>query len=117
MVGADGLHSRVRGLAFGPESRFINHLGLYVSVFTIPNDLGLDHWQLIYVTPGRSVTVSSARGNREARATFFFASDPLELDYRDRGQQQQLLAAAFGGDGWEVPRLLTAMPAGPGLLL
>ena len=113
VAGADGLHSRVRGLAFGPESRFIGHLGLYLSVFTIPNDLELDHWQLIYVTPGKSVTVTSARGNREARATFFFASGPLEVDYRDRGQQQELLAAAFAGAGWEVPRLLTAMREAP----
>jgi 2-polyprenyl-6-methoxyphenol hydroxylase-like FAD-dependent oxidoreductase len=113
VVGADGLHSRVRGLAFGPEARFLRHLGLYLSVFTIPNDLGLDHWQLIYVTPGKSVTVTSARGNREARAIFFFASGPLDYDYRDRGQQQELLAAAFAGAGWEVPRLLTAMREAP----
>jgi 2-polyprenyl-6-methoxyphenol hydroxylase-like FAD-dependent oxidoreductase len=113
VVGADGLHSRVRGLAFGPEARFLRHLGLYLSVFTVPNDLKLDHWQLIYVTPGKSVTVTSARGNREARAIFFFASGPLDYDYRDRGQQQELLAAAFAGAGWEVPRLLTAMRAAP----
>jgi 2-polyprenyl-6-methoxyphenol hydroxylase-like FAD-dependent oxidoreductase len=113
VVGADGLHSRVRGLAFGPESRFIGQLGLYLSVFTIPNDLELDHWQLIYVTPGKSVTVTSARGNREARATFFFASGPLEVDYRDPAQQQELLAAAFAGEGWEVPGLLTAMREAP----
>jgi 2-polyprenyl-6-methoxyphenol hydroxylase-like FAD-dependent oxidoreductase len=113
VAGADGLHSRVRGLAFGPESRFVGHLGLYLSVFTIPNELELDHWQLIYVTPGKSVTVTSARGNREARAIFFFASEPLDYDYRDRGQQQELLAAAFAGAGWEVPRLLTAMREAP----
>jgi 2-polyprenyl-6-methoxyphenol hydroxylase-like FAD-dependent oxidoreductase len=113
VVGADGLHSRVRGLAFGPESRFIGHLGLYLSVFTVPNDLELDHWQLIYVTPGKSVTVTSARGNREARAIFFFASGPLEVDYRDRGQQQELLAAAFAAEGWEVPGLLAAMREAP----
>jgi 2-polyprenyl-6-methoxyphenol hydroxylase-like FAD-dependent oxidoreductase len=113
VAGADGLHSRVRDLAFGPESRFVGQLGLYLAVFTIPNDLELDHWQLIYVTPGQSVTVTSARANREARATFFFASGPLEYDHRDRGQQQELLAAAFAGAGWEVPRLLTAMRAAP----
>jgi 2-polyprenyl-6-methoxyphenol hydroxylase-like FAD-dependent oxidoreductase len=113
VAGADGLHSRVRGLAFGPESRFIGQLGLYLSVFTIPNELELDHWQLIYVTPGKSVTVTSARGNREARAIFFFASEPLDYDYRDRGQQQELLAGAFAGAGWEVPRLLTAMREAP----
>jgi hypothetical protein len=55
------------------------------------------------------VTVTSARGNREARAIFFFASGPLDYDYRDRGQQQELLAVAFAGEGWEVPGLLTAM--------
>jgi 2-polyprenyl-6-methoxyphenol hydroxylase-like FAD-dependent oxidoreductase len=113
VTGADGPHSRVRDLAFGPESRFVSQLGLYLSVFTIPNDLDLDHWQLIYVTPGHSVTVTSARGNREARAIFFFASGPLEYDHHDRGQQQELLAAAFAGAGWEVPRLLTAMPDAP----
>ena len=46
VVGADGLHSNVRALAFGPESPFIHHLGLYLAIFTTPNDLGLDHWQL-----------------------------------------------------------------------
>jgi 2-polyprenyl-6-methoxyphenol hydroxylase-like FAD-dependent oxidoreductase len=113
VAGADGLHSRVRGLAFGPEAGFIDHLGLYLSVFTIPNDLKLDHWQLIYVTPGKSVTVTSARDNHEARAIFFFASEPLDYDYRDRGQQEKLLASAFATDGWEVPGLLAAMPAAP----
>ncbi len=113
VVGADGLHSRVRALAFGPESRFIGHLGLYLAVFTVPNDLKLDHWQLIYVTPGKSVTVTSARENREARAIFFFASEPLDYDHRDRGQQQDLLAAAFAGPGWEVSGLLAAMADAP----
>ena len=78
VVGADGLHSRVRGLAFGPESRFIDHLGLYLSVFTVPNDLGLDHWQLI-AKPGRSVTVSSARGNPRGPGDLLLRLRPARL--------------------------------------
>lgn len=39
VVGADGLHSKVRRLAFGDETRFVRYLGYYVSVFTIPNYL------------------------------------------------------------------------------
>jgi 2-polyprenyl-6-methoxyphenol hydroxylase-like FAD-dependent oxidoreductase len=113
VVGADGLHSRVRSLVFGPESQVMRHLGLYLSVFTIPNDLDLDHWQLIYVAPGKSVAVTSARANEEARAIFFFASEPIDVDYRDRHRQQELLAAAFASDGWEVPRLLAAMRDAP----
>ncbi|MFF1798787.1 FAD-dependent monooxygenase, partial [Kitasatospora sp. NPDC058263] len=31
VVGADGLHSTVRRLAFGPEQRFVRHLGYYAA--------------------------------------------------------------------------------------
>ena len=113
VVGADGLHSNVRALAFGDESQFVRHLGLYLAIFTIPNDLGLDHWQLIYAVPGKSVTITSARENAEARAIFFFASPALAYDYHDTRQQQEILAGAFGAERWEVPQLLTAMPSAP----
>jgi len=113
VAGADGLHSTVRALVFGPEPQFIRHLGLYLSVFTVPNDMGLDHWQLIHVTPGNSVTVTSARDNTEATAIFFFASPRLDYDHRDTVQQNKLLETAFAEQGWEVPRLLAAMRDAP----
>jgi 2-polyprenyl-6-methoxyphenol hydroxylase-like FAD-dependent oxidoreductase len=109
VVGADGLHSTVRAAAFGPEARFLHHLGLYLAVFSVPNDLGLDRWQLIHVVPGKSVTVTSERDNAGARAIFFFSSPPLSYDYRDVPGQKTLLAQAFGQVGWEVPRLLEEM--------
>ena len=86
---------------------------MYLSVFTVPNDMGLDHWQLIHVSPGKSVTVTSARDNTEARAIFFFASPPLDYDHRDTGQQQELLERAFAGQAWQIPRLLAAMRDAP----
>jgi 2-polyprenyl-6-methoxyphenol hydroxylase-like FAD-dependent oxidoreductase len=113
VIGADGLHSTLRALAFGPESSFVRHLGMYLSVFTVRNDMGLDHWQLIHVSPGNSVTVTSARDNTEARAIFFFASPPLDYDHRDISQQQELLETAFAGQRWEIPRLLAAMRDAP----
>ncbi|HLN70379.1 MAG TPA: FAD-dependent monooxygenase [Streptosporangiaceae bacterium] len=113
VVGADGLHSNVRSLAFGPESPFIRHLGLYLAIFTTPNDLGLDHWQLIHAVPGKSVTITSARENTDARAIFFFASPPLNYDHHDTRQQQDILASAFSTEQWEVPHLLKAMRHAP----
>src|ERR1700678_2823062 len=83
VVGADGLHSKVRGLAFGEESRFIRHLGYYVSIFTTPNHMNLDHSGLYYGTLGKKVGIFSTRQNSEANASFFFASPPLEYDRRD----------------------------------
>jgi 2-polyprenyl-6-methoxyphenol hydroxylase-like FAD-dependent oxidoreductase len=110
VAGADGLHSAVRAAVFGDEARFMHHLGLYLAVFTVPNEFGLDRWQLVHAGPGKSVTVTSERDGASARAIFFFASPPLSYDHRDLAAQQAIVARAFGREGWEVPRLLAAMP-------
>ena len=59
VVGADGLHSTVRKLAFGDESQFLQELGLYISVYTIPNILHLDQWEIEYFESHKFVNVYS----------------------------------------------------------
>jgi 2-polyprenyl-6-methoxyphenol hydroxylase-like FAD-dependent oxidoreductase len=113
VVGADGLHSNVRALAFGEESRFIHHLGYYVAIFTTPNFMNLDHSGLYYGTLGKKVGIFSARENTEGKASFFFASDPLEYERRDIVRQKQILADKFAGELWQVPRLLRMMEDAP----
>jgi 2-polyprenyl-6-methoxyphenol hydroxylase-like FAD-dependent oxidoreductase len=113
VVGADGLHSNVRALTFGDESQFLRDLGYYISIFTIDNFLGLDHAELLYATPGKTVNVYSARQQDEAKALFLFASPPLPYDRHDTRRQQQLLADSFASVGWETPRLLAAMRDAP----
>jgi 2-polyprenyl-6-methoxyphenol hydroxylase-like FAD-dependent oxidoreductase len=113
VVGADGLHSGVRALAFGPESACIRHLGAYVASFTTPNHPDLDGWELLYSVPGKTAGIYPVRQGTRATALFFFASSPLVYDRHDPGQQKQLLAEAFAGQGWEVPRLLAAMRQAP----
>jgi 2-polyprenyl-6-methoxyphenol hydroxylase-like FAD-dependent oxidoreductase len=113
VVGADGLHSGVRRLAFGPESRFVRHLGAYVAVFSVANRPDLDGWELFYNVPGKTVGMYPVRHGGEARALFFFAAPPLAYDRHDLDQQRRLLADAFAGVGWEVPRLLAAMWKAP----
>jgi 2-polyprenyl-6-methoxyphenol hydroxylase-like FAD-dependent oxidoreductase len=113
VVGADGLHSNVRALAFGEESRFIHHLGYYVAIFTTPNFMNLDHSGLYYGTLGKRVGIFSARENTEAKASFFFASPPLQHDRRDIVHQKQILAGKFAHEAWEIPRLLQLMESAP----
>ncbi|MET1071472.1 MAG: FAD-dependent monooxygenase [Umezawaea sp.] len=113
VVGADGLHSNVRGLVFGPEHEFVHDLGFYASVFTTANHLGLDHTGTFHNSPGRIAGLCSARHNTEAKAMFYFAADPIAHDRRDVGRQQAIVAEAFAGQGWEVPRLLAAMADAP----
>jgi 2-polyprenyl-6-methoxyphenol hydroxylase-like FAD-dependent oxidoreductase len=113
VVGADGLHSKVRSLAFGDDANFVRHLGYYVSIFTVPNYLHLDRSGLYYCTLGKKVGIFSGGDPREAKASFFFATGLLDFDRRDTDQQQGILRDHFQHEGWEVPRLLTIMPTAP----
>ncbi|MGW0227346.1 FAD-dependent monooxygenase [Actinopolymorpha singaporensis] len=114
VVGADGVHSTVRSLAFGPEEAYVRPTGLYSAIFTTPNHLGLDHAGRAYLTPGRLVAVYSARDNTEAKAVFYFAAPGAPShDRRDVAAQQRMVARAYAGNGWETERLLAAMPSAP----
>jgi len=117
VVGADGLHSIVRALVFGDEARFERYLGYQVGVFTTDNDLGLGEGSMqMYGIPGKQVALRSTRGNRTLAAYFLFRQTaPLRYDHHDVAQHRQLLAAAFAGEGWEVPRLLEKMQTAPDL--
>ncbi|MGW7491049.1 FAD-dependent monooxygenase [Streptomyces sp. NPDC054786] len=115
VVGADGLHSTVRRLVFGPEEQFLRHLGAYASAFSMPNELGLDREELYHAQPGRLICAYSSAGDPAAKGLLIFRSPRLSYDHRDPDQQRALLEAAFEGlgvppaGGWrEVPRLLEA---------
>jgi 2-polyprenyl-6-methoxyphenol hydroxylase-like FAD-dependent oxidoreductase len=113
VVGADGLHSGVRALAFGPESPLVRDLGGYVAIFTTASRLDLDGWELLHSAPGRTAGLYPVRGTDEAKAMLYFASPPLGYDRHDLDQQRRLVAEAFAGQAWEVPRLLEAMWQAP----
>ncbi|MFI6097950.1 FAD-dependent monooxygenase [Lentzea sp. NPDC051213] len=100
IVGADGLHSNVRRLVFGPEEQFISHLGMYLAVFTAPNFLGLDHWQVFQQGEIVGGGVMSARANAECRVYMGF-NGAVSFDYRDVEAQRRLLAEMFADAGWE----------------
>jgi 2-polyprenyl-6-methoxyphenol hydroxylase-like FAD-dependent oxidoreductase len=117
VVGADGQHSRVRALAFGPEEAFLKHLGLYTVVFTTPNVLDLDHTGLVHIEPNRLVAVYSARGNTEAKVMMYFSSPPLAYDRDDLDEQRAVVARAFTGAGWQTPKLIELMATSPDVVL
>ncbi|GAA3185561.1 MULTISPECIES: FAD-dependent monooxygenase [Streptomyces] len=113
VVGADGLHSAVRRLAFGPEERYVHHQGAYVAVFRAPNFLDLADWQIWQQEGDATLCVYPARGNAELRAFLGFRSGPLALDRHDAAAQQALLAERLGDLGGPAPQLLAAMREAP----
>ncbi|MFG3340385.1 FAD-dependent monooxygenase [Glycomyces sp. NPDC048151] len=113
VVGADGLHSRTRRLAFGPEDDYIWPMGYGVASYSVPNDLGLDRCELTYVGPNRTALVYNTAGNTHATALFLWAADKLEYDRSDRAAQVAILREAYANEGWEVPKLLAAAETTP----
>jgi 2-polyprenyl-6-methoxyphenol hydroxylase-like FAD-dependent oxidoreductase len=113
LVGADGLHSKVRALAFGEECKFMHHLGYYISIFTIPNYMSLDRDGLFYGTVGKKVGIFGSKDGSKATASFYFDSPLLECDRRNVEEQKQILRSQFAEELWEVPKLLKMMDDAP----
>lgn len=110
VVGADGIHSHTRGLAFGPEEGYHRYLGSCFAGFTVPNTLGLRHGAVVWNDPGRLVTLYGAGDSDKLIVLMTFESPQPPLDvFHDPFAQRELVASVFADAGWEVPRLLDAM--------
>jgi 2-polyprenyl-6-methoxyphenol hydroxylase-like FAD-dependent oxidoreductase len=105
VVGADGLHSRVRRLTFGPESQFTTHLGLYIAT-TFLDGVPVDrHTVFMHNAPGRAVAVHPTTG-REGVAFIFRHPQLRDVNEREPQHHKQLVTEAYAGMGWRVPELL-----------
>ena len=108
VLGADGAHSGVRTLAFGPDADYVKHLGVYVATLQLDGETGTD--LVMYNTPGRAVAIHPA-GGRPGAAFMFRAPQIAHFDHRDLDQHKRLLTAAYAGAGWRVPELLDRVRA------
>src|SRR5690349_20287173 len=85
VVGADGLHSALRAMVFGPRERFVRHLGLVLAFYSVPNEFGLDRWLIEYQESesGRSALLRPIQDATRGMAMFSFPSADFDVDYRD----------------------------------
>jgi 2-polyprenyl-6-methoxyphenol hydroxylase-like FAD-dependent oxidoreductase len=107
VIGADGLHSVVRRLVFGPDTASARWLGAYLAVATVPDHVGLRGTMVGVTGVDRLVGVYGTREPGEARAVFLFRP-PAELSYhhRDVARQKALLGEAFADMGDDVAATL-----------
>ncbi|MBZ9764287.1 FAD-binding domain [Mesorhizobium sp. CA8] len=105
IVGADGLHSGVRRLAFGPQHQFERKLGYAVAAFEVegyrPRDEDL---YLMYGLPGRMLGRFTLHGNRTLFLFVFTVGEsplPRALDL-----QKEMLRNEYADGAWECPPLL-----------
>jgi 2-polyprenyl-6-methoxyphenol hydroxylase-like FAD-dependent oxidoreductase len=106
VVGADGLHSTVRRLAFGHEHDFVRHLGVYVATTPLGEPVDDTREALMYNTPGRLISVHPSRDT--ALLAFIFRGGPIPgFDHRDTAMHRRVLLQAYESDrSWQVPAFL-----------
>jgi 2-polyprenyl-6-methoxyphenol hydroxylase-like FAD-dependent oxidoreductase len=110
LVGADGVHSTVRGLVFGTENRYFKYLGFHTAAFTFddPEVQGLvrDRFCLSDST-GAQLGCYGLRDGRIAVFAVHRTPDPTLPD-----DHAAALRREYRGLGWVAPRVLAACPPG-----
>jgi 2-polyprenyl-6-methoxyphenol hydroxylase-like FAD-dependent oxidoreductase len=110
VVGAGGLHSVVRTLAFGPESDFEKYLGYYTAAFSVGHYPHRDEGIYVsYTVPGRQVARYALRDDRSAFFLILAADRALGHLRHDVAAQRDALRVAFGGLGWEMGEIIAGM--------
>lgn len=116
VIGADGLHSKVRQLWFGPQEKYEKHLGYIVAAFEArgyqPRD---ENIYVVHSVPGRQVGRFSMRHDRTL-FLFVVASDFDAISYpQSIAGQKAFLRRLCEDDGWELPQILAALDDAEGL--
>lgn len=111
VIGADGLHSRVREIAFGPESQFENQIGYHLAAFEAD---GYPHRnELVYVgysVPGRQISRLSMRDDKTL-FLFVFEDKFLNGEPADLDSRRKAIREVCADAKWECPEILDAMDA------
>ncbi|KOV85259.1 FAD-dependent monooxygenase [Nocardia sp. NRRL S-836] len=119
VVGADGLHSALRGMVFGPRERFLRHLGLVLAFYSVPNEFGVDRWMIDHQDreTGRSAGLRPLKDATHAMAMLSFPAADFTVDHRDVEAQKNLLRERMAGLGWWTPRILAHLDDTPDFYL
>lgn len=110
VVGADGLHSRVRRLVFGPADRYERYLGIILAAFDVPGYRPREELvAMLYAEVGFQVARLSQPGDRTLFLVTVRRNAPLPA-HDDRDAQTAALREGLSGAGWETPGILAALP-------
>lgn len=109
VIGADGLHSRVRELAFGPDADFERYLGITVAAFDVPGYRPRDELVAVTHTEVGAQALRIALRDGSTMFCFMFRHDG-DVPVNDVPAQQALLRHRLRDMDWEVPSILDVMP-------
>lgn len=109
LVGADGIHSNVRSLVFGPEKDFAFYLGYYLSCYFVPERDPIEANWVNYVEPGRQVGVYKSGQPGQLATLFLWQAE--DQGYIPPDKRKKMLESAFKDMGWKTQQILDDMPS------
>jgi 2-polyprenyl-6-methoxyphenol hydroxylase-like FAD-dependent oxidoreductase len=108
VVGADGVHSTMRRLVFGPERQFVSDLGLYGATVPLEPDAVDDPSELTMMTvPNRMLVIHPSRDTPLAIFTFRATRQAIH-DPKDIALRKQTVADTYADVRWRAPELVSA---------
>ncbi|AXK36770.1 monooxygenase [Streptomyces armeniacus] len=108
VVGADGMHSTVRRLVFGPERQFARDLGLFGATVPLEPDAIEDPEEMTMLTaPNRMLVVHPSRTTPLAIFTFR-AAPPAPHDRKNTALHKRTVADAYADVRWRAPEFVAA---------
>ncbi|MBB5916313.1 2-polyprenyl-6-methoxyphenol hydroxylase-like FAD-dependent oxidoreductase [Nocardia transvalensis] len=114
VVGADGVHSATRRLAFGPEERFATFLGGYMAFFTVPTPPDVrPGWFALHAVPSAAVGIRPDGDPSTSKAIITLRTDANPALRRDVSAQRQLVRDMLAPAGWHAPMVLEEMRSTP----
>ena len=110
VVGADGLHSRIRQIAFGPEKQYEHPMGCHVASFEVAGYQSREEdLYVAHTAPGRYIARFPVR---EDKTLFFMLLRneylPDSIPASESGRKA-VLKDAYSDMGWECPAILSAL--------
>lgn len=109
VFGADGVQSATRALAFGDAAQFLSPLDVGMAIYSAPNHLGLEDWEIYYRHGRDFCLVYTVNHNRELRVCLRFPATLAEERQGGIAGQKALVRQRCASFGWETPALLDAM--------
>lgn len=110
VIGADGIHSSTRRLAFAKDDYQLVNLGSYISIYSVPNYLNLSHIDVQCESNQKLASITSDEDPNMARVGLMFRSNHVMENARDKSEQMQFLRDTFQDFGWESQHFLEYMP-------
>lgn len=109
LIGADGMYSNVRKQCFNDEATFVSPLGVVLALFSTPNLIDLDDWQLGHREGGVGYVIYPNHDKTELRIGVGFTAPEPAVSRSDMAAQKQLVARQCAHLKGMFPRFIDAM--------